>query len=145
MDGDPAQGAGGGCLEALDPAGTTGSATEALDKILANPEPPGYQVAHPRPKPKLGPFLGVIDEILEADKGAPPKQRHTARRIFERLRDEHGYTGGITQVQGAVAQAKQHSKEVFVPLSATRRATPSSTSARRPSRSPGCGARPTWR
>ncbi len=90
---------------------------QALDKILENPEPPGYQVAHPRPKPKLGPYLAVIDQILEADKGAPPKQRHTARRIFERLRDEYGYTGGITQVQGAVAQAKQHSKEVFVPLS----------------------------
>jgi len=56
-------------------------------------------------------------EILEADKTAPPKQRHTARRIFERLRDEYGYTGGITQVRDAVAQAKRYSKEVFVPLS----------------------------
>ena len=91
--------------------------SEALDKILAHPEPPGYQRAHPRPKPVLGPFLGVIDEILEADKAAPPKQRHTGRRIFERLRDEYGYTGGITQVRVAVAQARRHSKEAFVPLS----------------------------
>jgi len=59
----------------------------ALEKILANSEPPGYRQQVPRPKPQLGQFLGVIDEILEADKTAPPKQRHTARRIYERLRD----------------------------------------------------------
>ena len=90
---------------------------ETLEKILANPDPPGYSTSVERAKPKLGEFLPVIDEILEADKTAPPKQRHTARRIFERLRDEYGYTGGITQVRDAVAQAKRYSKEVFVPLS----------------------------
>jgi transposase len=69
---------------------------------------PGYSTSVERAKPKLGEFLPVIDEILEADKTAPPKQRHTARRIFERLRDEYGYTGGITQVRDAVAQAKRY-------------------------------------
>lgn len=88
-----------------------------LEKILANPEPPGYTASAERPKPKLGEFLGVIDEILKADKDAPPKQRHTARRIFERLRDEYGYTGGITQVKDAVARSKRHAREVYVPLS----------------------------
>jgi transposase len=90
---------------------------EVLEKILAHPEPPGYRQNIPRPKPRLGQFLGVIDEILEADKTAPPKQRHTARRIFERLRDEHGYTGCSSQVRATVARAKKASKEVFVPLS----------------------------
>ncbi len=90
---------------------------QALAKILANAEPPGYQMAEVRRKPVLGPFLGVIDEILAADKEAPPKQRHTARRIFERLRDEYGYTGCYSQVQTAVQRAKQYSKEAFVPLS----------------------------
>ena len=88
-----------------------------LDKILAHSEPPGYRATVRRRKPKLEDFLPVIDEILEADKKAPPKQRHTARRIFERLRDEYGYTGGITQVQEAVKQTVAHSKEVFLPLS----------------------------
>jgi transposase len=88
-----------------------------LDKILTHPEPPGYRVSAERARPKLGEFLGVIDEILESDKTAPPKQRHTARRIFERLRDEYGYSGGITQVKDAVARARHYSKEVFVPLS----------------------------
>jgi transposase len=88
-----------------------------LQKILASAEPGHYQGAERRRKPKLGPFLGVIDQILEDDRQAPPKQRHTARRIYERLRDEHGYGGGLTQVQEAVAEARRHSKEVFVPLS----------------------------
>jgi transposase len=90
---------------------------QALAKILANAEPPGYQMAEARKKPVLGPFLGVIDEILAADTEAPPKQRHTARRIFERLRDEYGYKGSYSQVQTAVQSAKRYSKEAFVPLS----------------------------
>ena len=56
--------------------------------------PPGYTRTKPVTKPKLGALLPVIDAILEADRTAPVKQRHTAKRIFERLRDEHGYAGG---------------------------------------------------
>ena len=64
---------------------------KTLRKILDHPEPPGYRQERPRPKPKLGPFLPVLHQILEDDRKAPRKQRHTAKRVFERLRDEHGY------------------------------------------------------
>ena len=64
----------------------------------------------------IEPFLPTIHEILEADKAAPRKQRHTAIRIFERLRDEHGFTGGYTVVKDAVRAWKQSHKEVFLPL-----------------------------
>jgi transposase len=94
-----------------------GIGSQALAKILANAEPPGYRQQVPRPKPKLGEYLGIIEEILEADKTAPVKQRHTAKRIFERLRDEYGYTGCSSQVRAVVALTRQHGKEVFVPLS----------------------------
>jgi hypothetical protein len=60
---------------------------KTVDKCLAFSAPPGYRLEAPRAKPKLGPFLGVIDAILAADINAPPKQRHTAKRIWERLRD----------------------------------------------------------
>ena len=90
---------------------------QALTKILANAEPPGYQMAEIRRKPVLGPHLATIEQILADDNEAPPKQRHTARRIFDRLRDEYGYTGCYSQVQTAVKNAKAHSKEAFVPLS----------------------------
>jgi transposase len=89
---------------------------DTLAKILEHAEPPGYRRTAPRPRPKLDPFLGIIHQILEGDKKAPRKQRHTARRIFERLRDEHGYTGGLTIVKEAVAAWKARSAEVFVPL-----------------------------
>jgi transposase len=90
---------------------------KTLRKILEHVEPPGYRRVKPRAKPKLGPFLPWIHEVLEADRGAPPKQRHTAQRIFDRLRAEQGYTGGVSVVKDAVRAWKQSRREVFVPLS----------------------------
>src|SRR4051812_27238263 len=89
---------------------------DTLAKVLSHAEPPGYRRSAPRPRPKLDPFLGVIHQILEADKKAPRKQRHTAIRIFQRLRDEHGYQGGLTVVKEAVAAWRLRTAEVFVPL-----------------------------
>ena len=78
--------------------------------------PPGYQRIKPIERPTLGPFIGVIDAILSADKQAPPKQRHTAKRIFERLRTEHGYGGGYTTVKNYVHEQRLAGRETFVPL-----------------------------
>ena len=64
--------------------------------------PPGYRRKRPPHRPKLEPYTGVIDGILEDDLSAPKKQRHTAKRIFERLRDEHGFDGGYTIVKDIV-------------------------------------------
>jgi transposase len=89
---------------------------DTLQKILHHSEPPGYRRAAARSKPKLESFPPVIHQILEADKQAPRKPRHTARRIFERLRDEHGYQGGLTIVKEAVAAWRLRSAEVFIPL-----------------------------
>jgi transposase len=90
---------------------------DTLQKILNHPEPPGYRRAAPRPRPKLDPFLPVIHQILDGDRKVHKKQRHTARRIFERLRDESGYTGGKTVVKEAVSAWRRTRAEVFVPLS----------------------------
>src|SRR5262245_34157655 len=88
---------------------------DTLAKILTHPEPPAFRTA-PRPRHKLGPFLPIIHQILEDDRKAPKKQRHTANRIFQRLRSEYGYEGGKTVVKAAVAAWKARSAEVFVPL-----------------------------
>jgi len=90
-----------------------------LEKMLAFPEPPGYRRRVVRGRPKLGAFVGVIDGILavDADPSTPRKQRHTARRIFERLRDEHGYAGSEVTVRRYVAEQGRVGGEVFVPLS----------------------------
>ena len=90
---------------------------DTLEKILTHDEPPGYQRQKPRRQSKLEPFLPIIEQILQDDQQAPKKQRHTAQRIFDRLRMEHGYDGGYTLVKEAVRNWKQSHKEVFLPLS----------------------------
>ena len=72
-------------------------------KILSYSVPPGYVRTRPPVRPKLDPFIGIIDRILEEDKDRPKKQRHTSKRIFERLRDEYGFTGKITIVKDPAA------------------------------------------
>ena len=68
-------------------------------------------------RPKLELFTGVIDRILEEDLRLPRKQRHTAKRIFERLRDEYGFDGGYTIVKNYVRERRSQTREIFVPLS----------------------------
>lgn len=86
-------------------------------KMLRFSIPPGYQRKGQPRKPKLDPFIGVIGAILESDKERPRKQRHTAKRIFERLREEHGYSGGYTIIKDYVRERRLSSREVFIPLS----------------------------
>lgn len=88
-----------------------------IQKILDHQEPPGYRKKVGREKPKIGEFIPVIHEILETDKTAHRKQRHTGQRIFDRLRDEFGYTGGITVVRDEIRRWKRSTAEVFMPLS----------------------------
>jgi len=90
---------------------------KTLQKMLSHAEPPGYRRVKPVRRPKIEPFLPIIQQILESDRSAPKKQRHTAKRIWERLRDEHGFTGQITIVRDAVREMKSTRKEVFLPLS----------------------------
>jgi len=89
---------------------------ETVSKICRFSVPPGYVRQKPPGKPKLGPVTPVIDAILAADVTAPPKQRHTAKRIFERLKAEYGYTGGYSVVKDYVRTARAKSLEMFVPL-----------------------------
>ena len=72
---------------------------DTVRKMLAWSVPPGYRRQDPPRRPKLAPCTGVIDAILEADRPVPGKQRHTAKRVFERLRDEHGFDGQYTIVK----------------------------------------------
>ena len=85
-------------------------------KMLTFSVPPGYRRTKPPSCPKLGAFTAIIDAILEADRAAPPKQRHTAKRIWQRLRDEHGFAGGYTTVKDYVRERRARAQEMFVPL-----------------------------
>ena len=95
--------------------GEEGIGWDTLKKILKHSEPPGYRLKEPRPKPKIGPYLERIAQIIEEDKSLPKKQRHTAKRIYERIR-EMGYAGRYTQVKEAVREIMRVKQEVFMPL-----------------------------
>ena len=87
-----------------------------VKKALGFSIPPGYQRKQPIHRPKLERFTGLIDAILADDKIRPKKQHHTAKRIHERLRDEHGFAGGYTIVKDYVREQTLRGQEVFIPL-----------------------------
>ncbi len=94
-----------------------GVSRATIKKMLAHSTPPGYRRNRPPKRPKLDPFTSIIDGILEDDRGVPRKQQHTAKRIFERLRDEHGFEGRETIVKDYVRERRRRQQEMFVPLS----------------------------
>jgi hypothetical protein len=84
-------------------------------QALESPLPPERKLPEGRPAPKLGPYRALIDSWLGADREAPRKQRHTARRVWERLRDEHGVE---------VSERGGLSLRTIVSVSRTRETTP---------------------
>jgi len=94
----------------------TGMHWRTLAKILTHSRPPGYRRRKEPLRPKIGPYLDRIRAILDADTEQPRKQRHTAKRIWERLVAEEGFPGGYTIVKDAVRSLKAQSREVFMPL-----------------------------
>lgn len=67
---------------------------DTVRKMVAYPVPPGYRRRSPVRWPKLDAFVATIDHWLDEDMKVLRKQRHTAKRVFDRLRDECGFTGG---------------------------------------------------
>lgn len=95
----------------------TGFHRKTIRKMLSEGSPPERLVPLRRARPKLGPFLEWVEGVLGSDRKVPRKQRHTAWRIYERLRDERGYGGGYTQVKSYVREARRIlEREAYVPL-----------------------------
>ena len=89
---------------------------ESLQKMLSHSRPPGYRRVKKRER-KIDAYVEWIRRVMEVDREVPRKQRHTAKRIFDRLKAERGYRGGYTAVKAVVAEIKIMKREVFVPLS----------------------------
>ena len=89
---------------------------DTVRKMLQYSVPPWYRRQRPARRLKLEPYTGVIDRILEEDKVVPKKQRHTAKRIHERLRAEYGFRGGYTIVKDYVRECRRRLREMYVPL-----------------------------
>lgn len=96
----------------------TGHSKNTIKKVLKD-EYGGYPPRAAQPYPVLGPYLKMIDQWLTDDKQRPKKQRHTAVRVYNRLRQEHDFHGAETTVRRYVREAKLRlgvrSKQVFIP------------------------------
>jgi len=90
----------------------------AVRQALASPVPPVKRPPEHRPSPKLGAYHALIDGWLEADRDAPRKQRHTDRRVWQRLVEEHGAVVSERQVSRYVRARRRELGDVgeaFVP------------------------------
>lgn len=93
-----------------------GISRDTVRKMMAYSVPPGYRRQAPVRRPKLDAFIAIIDRWLDEDRAVPRKQRHTAKRVFDRLRDEHGFAGGYTIIKDYMRERDRRGQEVFVPL-----------------------------
>ncbi len=96
----------------------TGHSKNTIKKVLRG-EYKGYKEREKQPFPVLEPYLEIIDGWLESDKEEPKKQRHTAVRVYNRLKEEHDFQGAETTVRRYVRQAKLRlgldGRQVFIP------------------------------
>jgi transposase len=93
-----------------------GISRDTVRKMMAYSAPLGYRRQAPVRRPKLDAFIAVIDRWLDEDRTVPRKQRHTAKRVFDRLRDEQGFTGGYTIIKDYMRDRLRRGQEMFVPL-----------------------------
>lgn len=96
----------------------TGYHRQTIRKALADGAVPEYSLEASRPSPVMDPVKPIIDQWLTEDATKPPKQRHTAKRIWERLTTEYGFQGAESTVRRYVGQQRKASRaQVFIPLS----------------------------
>lgn len=92
---------------------------KTIDKALTNAGSEVYHLSRARVRPVIADYEDIIAAILETDKQAPRKQRHTARRIFKRLIEEHQYPGSEPTVRRAVARWRSEHEsptKVYFPI-----------------------------
>jgi predicted transcriptional regulator len=95
-----------------------GISRNTVARYLKNPDPPKYTMKQSRTQPLREQWRPIVDEMLSEDVNAPRKQRHTARRVYDRLVQEHGYSASLRTVQHMVTEwHRKVPRQVMVPLS----------------------------
>lgn len=85
-------------------------------KAIRDAGPLRYTLRQPHIRPILGPLVAIIDGWLAEDAARPRKQRHTARRIYQRLVAEHSFSGGESTVREYVRKRRPRERPLFIPL-----------------------------
>jgi len=91
-------------------------ARQTVRKALASSQIPKYNLQIPRPSPVMDPYRDIITTWLKNDEHAPPKQRHTSKRIYDRLVEEYGFKGSDSTVRKFVSKLRPHIHEAYIPL-----------------------------
>jgi transposase len=93
-----------------------GHSRKTVRKAIADASVPRYHLSATRTSPVVGPYQDIIKSWLEADKGRPPKQQHTAHRIYVRLVKECGFTGAERTIREHVARLRPMITGIAIPL-----------------------------
>lgn len=88
---------------------------KTIHKAIMDSGIPVYSRKKPRGKPVTGPYLPIIKQWLEEDRQRPSKQRHTAKRIYDRLKEEYGFPGGERTVRREVSLLREKIPDSHVP------------------------------
>ena len=93
---------------------------DTVKRALLDPSPTEYHLQQPRLCPVMGPYQEIVDRWLLEDQQRPRKQRHTAHRVYERLKDECQFRGAESTVRRFVRLRKAalqiERPDVFIPL-----------------------------
>ncbi len=91
-------------------------ARQTVRKALASSQIPRYNLQIQRPSPVMDAYEDIITTWLKDDEHAPPKQRHTAKRIYDRLVEEYGFKGSDSTVRKFVSKLRPRIHEAYIPL-----------------------------
>jgi transposase len=95
-----------------------GMSRQSVRKALQSADLPKYHLSQPRPCPVMDQYRDLILTWLGEDEKAPPKQRHTAKRIHDRLSQEYHHHVPESTVRNFVSHLRRKPPEVFIPLEA---------------------------
>jgi len=93
-----------------------GCARKTVRKAIKDPGVPVYKRTAPLIYPVLEPVIPIINRWLKEDQDRPKKQRHTARRVWIRLKEEHAFTGSESCIRRYVRGQRLVVPEVYIPL-----------------------------
>ncbi len=96
----------------------TGRSRQYIREALKDADVPKYKPRARQPMPVMKDYIEVISEWLEQDKHAPKKQRHTARRIYDRLVAEYDFRGAQSTVRRTVGALRAVPSEAYIPQDA---------------------------
>jgi transposase len=94
-----------------------GHSRNTIGKMIQGSQILKYTLTEPRPSPILGPYKQLLVEWVEEDEKKPRKKRRTAKRMYDVLRNDHGYQGAESTLRWYVGQLRKKSRQkLYIPL-----------------------------